>query len=377
MRKVLFTLPLLISVAFFSVNNLSFAEPPKHGGGESAGHAQGNPGGHQQGPQGGAPGNVMHAQGGSGQGMHHQGMPGHQGGQEGNKGEHRMMGMGDRQGDNMNPDMQKDNFDRADRNNDGDIGPKEAMRADQIQDQKHDTNMAERKHDMLDKNNDGNIGPRERTWAETQSGEGKFSPSSEMQNMADRNEDGLIDQFEKHQAKKHFEKSQGSMDTPPVKPAAYESGLLASSQNSNGFSGSEGAYASDSLFERADKNNDGALGPAERKMAREHMERKQFDGKGDRNHNGQFDRQERERAKDVMNEQRMDQQPGHNQMENKFGEHKGFQERQNGEFGRQEPNGAQGFQGMNKGPQNGNLQGGQGGPGGMRGGPGGGSGPRR
>jgi len=345
MRKVLFTLPLLISVAFFSINNLSFAEPPRQGGGPQGGPA-GNPGG-------------GYPQGGPGQGMEHQGMQGQRQGMEGMMNEHRMGGFENHGGMNdMNRGMGQDHQDsRADRNQDGHVGPQEAQLADNI-------------HDTLDKNNDGNIGPRERAWAKEHQGEGSMEGGNESEyqseedssgssedastsfhDMADRNQDGLVDQFEKHQAQKHFSESQGSMDTPPVKPAAYESGLLASAENSNGYFGSQGAHSPENLFDRADKNNDGALGPAERKMAHEHMEQNQFDRKGDQNNGGGFEGQRGPQG--GMQGQGFGQQ-GHN----------GNQEHQ-------------GMQGMHGGPQGQNFQGGQGGPGGMRGGPGGGSGPRR
>ncbi|MBI4431572.1 MAG: hypothetical protein HY587_07675 [Candidatus Omnitrophica bacterium] len=367
MPRNLLVILVAIVVAFFSLNNLSLAEPPRHGGGP-ANHPQGNlDGGHK--PQGGNPGPAMHNQaGGPGHEMRPQGMQGHQG-HAANMAEHHKDKLG----------MDEMNGPRADRNKDGRIGPREAKAADMTRDQM----KAEHMRDVLDKNNDGRIGPLERAWAEAHDGQvesdtqgnsngsGEFMP---FQGKADRNQDGFVDDFERKLAREHMMNGQEQMNPFQVEPAAFESVPDGMQNPSGGILSSEGNYKPEGFFDIADKNNDGFLGPGERKEAREHQMQNQFERKADQNHDGVSDRQERHHAKEVMQENRRENgfgsergnMPGmRGEMGSMRGEHRGPQDNKRG--------GSEGFRMQGEGPRStGGAQGGHQNPEAFQGGHGGG-----
>ena len=399
MRKSPLVFLLIVSVSVFSLNGFLFAEPP---------HPEGNPGANQS-HRSGVPQHAMQNQGGFEQhtgpqhGMQQMGgMQGHPGGPGGGM-EGSNMSNPNHAGD-MNGGMHEDHFARADRNQDGHVGPQEAKGADQM-------------HDMLDKNNDGKIGPMEHAWAESHNNdtggqdssnasseytsENSTSSSSydesdsstlsssessssqerpldangdgmvdnvERRQAADRNQDGTVDDFEKNLAKEHFAQNQRQMESPMVQPAAFESGMgSSSSQGPSGLFSSGGGSSDQGFLARADRNYVGSLGPGEKCEAfAHHMEHMQNDRGGDQGFgNGQHEG--------------MEGGPGRGSREHN-GPQGGMQDQ--GHFGSQAGGGPGGMQGGpggmhggpgglggNQGPQHGGSPGGEGPQGGPGGGP--------
>jgi hypothetical protein len=80
---------------------------------------------------------------------------------------------------------------RADRNGDGRVGPRERERAQEVREQRRD-DMRER----ADRNADGRVGPRERERAQ----EVREQHRDDMRERADRNEDGRVGPRERERA---------------------------------------------------------------------------------------------------------------------------------------------------------------------------------